>query len=243
MTRSGLPDYGMYAALENMGNLVDYGELAARLRSLISFNREGNVIFWDDFESTPLKWTRDKGMGTETVDYSPETALSGGQSIKIETVANINSLARVHRDFPFFHTGKLGFEFAFNHDTTKANLDFDIYHLLDNHQYEARIRLNLEDSELFYRASDGNYVSFASDVSIAKHTHLFHHFKVVIDTGKNEYVRCIMDRAEWNLQGIGLYNWPVVSADYIHLMISLTNINSIIQRVYIDNVILTQNEP
>ena len=56
MSKYGLPDYGMYAALENMGNLVDYGELATRLGSIVSFNREGNVIFWDDFEKTPIKW-------------------------------------------------------------------------------------------------------------------------------------------------------------------------------------------
>lgn len=243
MSRYGLPDYGMYAALENMGNLVDYGELAARLGSIVAFNREGNIIFWDDFEKTPMKWTVDKGIGSETVGYNADTALSGGQCVMLKTVANVNSIARIIRNFPFYHTGRVGFEFAFNHEEKEAVLYFDIYHITDDRQYEARIRIDIEAQEMAYRASDGNYTVFAENVQVTKQQHLFHHFKVVIDTKKGEYIRVMFDRWEWNLEDIGLYNWAMVADEYIVLTISLLNTGSLAQTVYIDNVILTQNEP
>ena len=243
MSRYGLPDYGMYAALENMGNLVDYGELAVRLGSIASFNREGSVIFWDDFEKTPIKWVSDtQGAGTIVV-LTDETALSGGQCVKMATAAAANALGRIHKAFPLYHVGKMGFEFVFNHEEKEADLEMSIVHLAGGDQYSAKIKLNLDTKVLTYIDEDSNWIVIASSVEIPKQTHLFQHFKVVIDTEKHEYVRVMLNREEYNIENNIIPSFSIGGDEYINFQISLINTDVLAQLIYIDNVIITRNEP
>ena len=126
MTKSGLPDYGMYAALENMGRLVDYGELAARLGSIVTFNREGNIVFWDDFENTPLKWDEYFTGAGYAINYTRETALSGGQCVKATTQNVQHRNAGLNRYFLSISEGRVGAEFAFSTDDEAVRVYFHI---------------------------------------------------------------------------------------------------------------------
>ncbi|GAI49683.1 unnamed protein product, partial [marine sediment metagenome] len=53
----GQPDYGSSAVKEVAGTLADMGELAARLSSIVEYDRRGDVVYLDDFEEPVLKWS------------------------------------------------------------------------------------------------------------------------------------------------------------------------------------------
>ncbi len=194
MSRYGLPDYGMYAALENMGNLVDYGELAARLGSIVTFNREGNIVFWDDFEKTPLKWDEIATGGTGSVNYSSETALSGGQCVKAVTGGTIYSKAGIGRRFLETSIGQMGMEFAFAFES----LDNTIYMVLTHDDGSSRksltVRLVCSSDILEVSIPGMGYITVLTDLGLYPDKHLFHHLKIAVNIETEKCVRVVFDR-------------------------------------------------
>jgi|LGOV01.1.fsa_nt_gb hypothetical protein len=243
MSKYGLPDYGMYAALENMGNLVDYGELATRLGSIVSFNREGNVIFWDDFEKTPIKWLNLTGGTGSYVALTNERALSGGQSVKIQAGPTAGFYAKIYRGFPFFATGRQGVELAFHPLSGGGYLyiQTDIYH--KTFCYRPIVRLDLGFDDVHIWGDDDQWHQIESDIEYCGEGNLFHYFKLVLDTEKETYVRLMMDRFEYNIEE---YRLPTVafggSPQYM-IYLTIETKTTDYSKVCIDNFILTQNEP
>ena len=243
MARYGLPDYGMYAALENMGNLVDYGELAARLGSIVTFNREGNIVFIDNFEKTPLKWSVEKEIGTETAGFSTENVLSGGQSLKLATVANASSKVAIKRYFPIFCTKKQGIEIAIKGSVFHSNIFlsyFLSYKHISNHFL---ITIDTSNNILQYYDEGGFLVTFEDSLELKQANYLFHRFKMVVNLETGCYIRFIMDRTEYPLNDISCRQAANIDDDYFYAHILLQNTQAYPIPIYLDNFILTQNEP
>jgi len=233
----------MYAALENMGNLVDYGELAARLGSVVTFNREGNIVFWDNFENTPLKWDILKTIGTETAKYAKESSLSGGQSVKMSTVADISSDVTIERYFPIFCEKKQGIEAAIKGSETPAVIYFLFWMVYKGLNYYFRIKIDSNANVLQYYDNNPYWVTFEDNLGLAQADYLFHHFKLVIDLETKRYVRFIMDRREYTIDD-GVYTWSAGNEnDYFRASIMLKNVSASVCDIYVDNFVLTQNEP
>ena len=243
MAKYGLPDYGMYAALENMGNLVDYGELAARLGSIVTFNREGNIVFWDDFEGTPLKWAVEKEVGTETVGFSTFQVSSGGQALKIATVADATSSAGIRRFFPLFSTKKQGMEVSIRGSTTPSHLKLIYYTILNEKAHIYVVKIDSDNEILQYYDEDADWITLDDNFGLKQAAYLFHHFKLVIDVERGYYVRLIIDRTEYSLNDIPAKIMNMYEPDYFYVKIVSENVTANMVNIYLDNFILTQNEP
>jgi len=243
MSRYGLPDYGMYAALENMGNLVDHGELAARLGSPVTFNREGNLVYWDDFEFTPLKWSAIlDGLGS-SVALSSDTALSGGQSVKIQTGNGYLNRAGVKKYFTPILSGNIGMEMAFCVTSTGADASFKMIFDTGDMKYVNNITIDFTENELKYYDKDEGYVVFASGIQLANYAHLFHHLKTVIDVENKKPLRFLLDREEYSLNEFTMASYGGANAKYLEADITVTTLDETSKIMYLDNFILTQNEP
>ena len=243
MSRYGLPDYGMYAALENMGNLVDYGELAARLGSIVSFNREGNIIFWDDFEKTPIKWCCGCSGPPAFAGLSNEEVLSGGQSAKLLTDEIISTSATISRTFPRFASGKQGTEIAFSNQSSDYYLYITIYLKRTTYWYNPQLKIDFGADKIELYASDGQWHDIVTDLELASEENLFHYLKIVIDSENATYTRFMIDRQEINLEEYGLPKqiFPTIESFEVHYKIQ--NYEYADCKLYLDNFILTQNEP
>jgi len=243
MSRYGLPDYGMYAALENMGNLVDYGELAARLKSISTFNREGNVVFWDDFESTPLKWAVFFEGGTGTVGLTDEAALSGGQCVKATCYPTINRRAGIIRYFLLVSEGLIGAEFAFSTEETTQYIYFHLSYDTGIYIYNATFRLSVGAETLEIIDENLGWVTIATGVELMLDKQLFHHVKIVVDLKEKKYKRLILDRDEFNVEQYDMSIYWYSDGKAIRAKIYNNALENVAKTFYIDNFILTQNEP
>jgi hypothetical protein len=243
MTRSGVPDYGMYAALENMGKLVDSGELAARLGSIVTFNREGNVIFWDDFERTPLKWEAQESDPGSSAKYSDETALFGGQCVKLVTGNVIGYTAGICRTFPRFTDGKEGIEIAFKNES--QNYKFTISGYMKRVTYwfkfEVRVDFNVNKIELY--ADDSQWHDIVTGIEFSSEGHLFHSIKLVLNEKDGTYVRLLINRHEYNIEDYGIPYQVFPTNESFQVRFEIETYETEIAPLYLDNFILTQNEP
>lgn len=233
----------MYAALENMGNLVDYGELAARLGSIVSFNREGNIIFWDDFEKTPLKWGLSApGVGS-TAGYSNEEALSGGQSVKLHIGAVSDDTSQMYRYFPRFATGKQGMEIAFSNQDRDYKFSFQASLRRATELYHMHVRIDFINDKIELLDENDVWQDVVTGMAFAYDVNLFHTFKVVVDSEAKRYTRIMIDRNEYNVAEYGFLSAPVPGIDSYQISMSIKNYAAVASSLYLDNFILTQNEP
>ncbi len=73
--------------------------------------------------------------------------------------------------------------------------------------------------------------------------YVFYPIKVVADFGIGKYVRVIMAGAEYDASDIDIYSIASVAAPYLQPGVRVENRDGIAGNSWIDNYILTMNEP
>ena len=243
MAKSGLPDYGMYAALENMGRLVDYAELAARLGSIVTYNREGYLTFYDDFEKTPLKWAPVKLNGDGFVGLSNEYSQRGGQCLKLQTTATQYHWVGVTRYFPLVSMENLGMEIVLKNENTDCSVIVYFNQYINGVDYIVKYELNFKTKTLSFHGYGTCTGESSGHFNPQRGEYIGHYYKLVIDNHNHRYLRFLYDRKEYNLKDCTFETTTTSSNDASFCRIYLTNLGTGEKTVYIDNVILTQNEP
>ena len=243
MTRSGLPDYGMYAALEHLGSMVDYGELAARLGSIVTFNREGNIIFWDDFEKTPLKWNITAPQPGRSIHHSQETALSGGQCVRLQTPDDVQDAVGIRRDFLPLISGNLGVEISFK--IVERAVDFYLFLIIHTGVSVCtfELKINLLNSDMYFKDNGATWEIVASGLKLSNADHLFHTLKIVLNTDNMKPLRVLLNRTEYSLAAFNVACSPNAGNKGILCKFAIYDHGIERSNLFLDNFILTQNEP
>jgi len=238
----GSPDYGEYAAFETIGRLVDLGELAVRLGSISHYNREGNVVFMDNFEYTPLKWLATLSDGHGSIAYSAETAWSGGQCLKMTTGEILNELAYIKRYFPIIVFSKVGVEIAWKNVDTKYEWELYFEARKDGKRHIAWLQVNLDAKTLSLFDNTDYWTVIDANFKLAEGSHLFHIFKLVVDLATDEYLTLLVDDTEYSLTDYDLYQLTTTDPDSIDIRCQIKTKEAAANICYLDNFIFTQNE-
>lgn len=239
----GQPDFGAYAQKKTVYGLSDMGELAARLGSVVTYDRRGDVVWIEKFNNGMTNWTG-AGAAGFVADESALESLSEGVSLR--TIApNAGAFdVSVNRRDGLPVNSRLGLEFAFLPD---ANAD-DIILLFTIHdgtvRHYSRIRIRLDDGIIDYVNDGTGFKQFVAGVDIKYDGLTWHHVKLVVDYSTSEYVRLLIDNIEYSMAGLGIWDFGVVTAPYLSTTLHQQYAGGVaLATVYFDNVILTQNEP
>jgi len=230
----------MYTTKKTTYGLADMGELAARLGSVVTFDRRGDIIWFDDFEDTINKW-----FAVGTASLSADTARSGGLSGKLETGALINNQVEITKPIPYPVFSRVGFEMSLCHYQAQV-ARYECRHLIYNpdgttraiawRYYPFTTDLQIEDE------TDG-WVSLGVDIRLHRDINLFHTFKMVGDLTTNKLVRLIWDETPHDLSA---YEMPLgAHAEDPRMTVRFTIVTAVaFARIcYVDDAIFTQNEP
>ena len=224
-------------------SVVDLGELAVRLGSIVSFDRRGDVVWMDGFEDGILKWvTLASGTGA-AVAVSPEKARNGGHSAKLTTGSSGIYTAEITHYSPFPLLSKFGIEMhaTINDDLSALYLTLDIFDGSD--MIRAQIAYEPSTNKLYYQNSAGAMVEFASGVDLYAYDYLFHAFKLVVNGVDEEYVRLIVDGTEYSLADIAVRKTTNATGAHLEVRITAVGDSGGNYSIYVDDVIITQNEP
>jgi hypothetical protein len=219
-------------------------ELAARTGSIVTHDRRGEVIYTDDFESSLLKWeTGTSGTGASAA-LSTAAARNGGQSVLLTGGSDTGLSAEIIKYWPLPIPTKLGTSIGIARGAT--NFDhITIRTLIEDgtNTLEFAIRYSLTDLELLYLNSSNAYVAFATDVRLQERSNLFHSFKLVTDKNSQMYVRAIVNETEYNLSAHAGRVQSAANPPEWQTLITLISTSGDNSTAYVDDFILTQNEP
>jgi len=239
----GGPDWGTEGPLTTVYSIQDMGELAARLGSVDTFDRRGNVIWMDNFEGGVEAWEVAPG----NIAWASTEHRNGSFSARLYTAATTNATGWIKRGLPIQMPSRLGFEFSFLNDYHGylKTIEFWVFAGVNSAIEEPSIKWAAATRTWSYRAAGGAWVDLSPTMYLAAYnnTPIFHTVKLVDDLVNREYVRLIVDNRIYDLKGIKHYRLLFGSNHITTLNLRVTTNADEELNIYLDDVIVTQNEP
>jgi len=239
----GTPDYGITAGRQTTHQLTDLGELAVRLGSPVSFDRRGDVVWWDDFECSLNKWNVAASGTGSSIAVSTASARNGENSCKLTAGSDgAHSAAMIHRHHPPVRS-VFGSEvsWAFTGTPELLLMRIDDRDGVTNHAYEVVWDNLLNEVKVLTAA--GTYSTVLSSLDLLETLDLFHTIKLVWDGVTHQLVRLLFDHLVIDVSGVGAQDSANVFHPRIAVKIDMTGRAGFNDVAYIDDYILTQNEP
>lgn len=229
------------------GNVKSIGnaELAARLWSINTYDRRGNIVFMDNFDEPVLKWNPISHGGSSSVALSTLYSRVAGNSVKLYVDTGAEFYASIYKYLPLPIETKLGIEASFTIPDNIDRLGINAAIYTGNELHESGFFYSRTEDKLYLEdVAPGETEVVASDVNPFASDYLFHNMKLVIDYNTKKYLRVMFDNKEYDVSDVGYkvtspHPWGTSFA----IMLSAVNNNVGTPVVYVDDVICTQNEP
>jgi len=218
-------------------------ELAARLGSIHTFERRGQVIFQDDFEGGDTRWIPHAVVTPGEYYLSSGQSRSGRFSYRIRATGGAGTRQDIDIYRSILPLCKVGLEFSASHDTASSIIQMYLELRGTTKGLYAGLRVDTEAFTLSYLNSAGGWTVFESAAPLYAETSLFTSFKVVADMNTQKYVRAFAADREYDLSTIDAQALAATSQPHILLHLGQLGKATAITAIWLDDVILTQNEP
>jgi len=237
----GGPDWSTGGQIGTVHTIEDLGELAARLGSPVTFDRRGNVVFLEDFESGDERWQTE---GDESADmgWSAERARNGGFCYKIETSKVSSANTGIHYKGSRPRLSSIGLEFSHGggDDWNIMTARLRIY----DGKYELNSWLRYHDATgvIDIYADGGFYIpigTYKPPTTIRE----FYTIKLVADFKALKYKRLIANNQEIDLSSHTIYPVNNLTQQHMEIEIVVSSAATGIAHMHVDDIIVTQNEP
>ena len=239
----GTPDWGVTAGAVTTYQLTDLAELAVRLGSIDTFDRRGDVIWLDSFADGLNKWgSLASGTGA-AVGLSVARARNGQFCALLTAGSDASRSAEIGRLIALPVLSRLGCEVSFSLGSAIDLLDLVVDVFDGTNQVEYYVWWDADAETLNYLDVNGDAVILATGVDPWRSATLFHTWKVVVEASAREWVRVILDDRQYSLAGVAGYVIGPGSDRYLRLTVRLWGHAGENDTVYVDDPIITQNEP
>jgi hypothetical protein len=227
------------------GNVVGIGlgELAAVLSPAKKFDRRGDVLFIDDFEDGAAHFsTALVGTGAAVAITSAESNV-GGFAAKLTGGSDSSRYAEIFYRTPVSAGLRMGAEIAFRlgSDIQYVVLEFWFYDGVKRHQ--AGLRYVTADNKWQYGDIYTTWQTLKTGVDLAAEAHHFHPVKLVINTETDKYVRALIAGEQIDMSTYDFYTVADTTEPALLTMIDAYSNSGKNGWMYVDPVIITQNEP
>lgn len=239
----GQPDFGMYAIARTIYRLTDMGELAARLGSLVTLDRRGDVVFLDDFEAPILNWTTGEGTGADKEWLDPDAAYMGSQSLAMETIAAADAFALAERRVQVTPEQRYGLETRFQRVGITAYYDICTWIYDGTHVRKAELRYDRVNNKVQILDSPDHFKAIATGLELPHDYFEFWPAKLVIDSKTMKYIRVLFAGIEYDVSDEVMVEDDSAVLPSISIVLRVTTAIDTAAGVRFDNVIVTQNEP
>lgn len=238
-----LRDWYPYAPRGPLSPMLDLGELAARLNSIVTFDRLGDVVWMDDFEAGIYHW--DLGAvapaGFHRMDYT--ISRNGLASACMQPGVGAGTQQYLEHYNPYTREGGLGLEASFSvcHDSGPIQIRLRAYSTIQS--LEVGIRYDPVADTLEYLDSGLGWTPLDAAPGLERRFRLFHTCKIVVDTLKGQYLRIMLDNHFHTLKPWPTSDLGASPTAYVRIQLIEEGGVAAVNYSYWDDVILTQNEP
>jgi len=239
----GQADYGAQAAKSTTYSMPDMGELAARLGSPVTLDRRGDVIFYDKFDNAPLRWEIDEAFPGDDVRIVTDYAKRGEAAVRLLTDSTVLNHALIRRYWELPRASNIGIEVShtLHADITNLVISADLYDGTRLHY--ARIAIHINENNLKLYTTGGAWPTIVTPLDSYNSPYMWYTPKLVWDWENKVYKRLIWNGVEYDISAYATHSVLSAVNPHIHLEIQSNGAASGVGKVYIDEVIYTQNEP
>jgi len=241
----GMRDYGIYAVKSTVVALEDMAELAARLGSIVTYDRKGDVIFTDDYEA-PTEKFRDSSLALAEVKLDSTTAVSGAQSVKLTTPDTTDRYAEISYVIPPYRLGKHGIKVSISaYQMGGLTGYYQIYVLFYDsvHSHELGVKINPK-GELVELLISGVWTTIIDDLFVdTSLVTWWHNVKLTFDLDTGYYDKLLIDAASWDLSAYQYLKLADTTTTLFEVYFTLNPDADNELELYQDDFVYTINEP
>lgn len=239
----GLPSWQKYRAFGPVYEEIRLAEHAARLGSIVTHDRRGDVLFLDGFEGGLNKWVNVATGGGASVTLWNSTTRNGGAALKVLTSATNEEESGVERYTPLSVLSKMGCEFSLVFPAADAYAIIYLYLFSGAKVYTTKLRYRISTQKLSYWDSAGAWQDLSPIQAVYQGGVGFSTLKLVVDGVVGEYRRAVLNGITWDMTDIAAQEAANNTAPCVYISARVAAMDSVAVAVIIDDVILTQNEP
>lgn len=239
----GQPDFGMYAQKTVGATLADMAELVARLDSIVTYDRRGDVVFLEDFEAPLLSWAPNVVDPDAYIRHDSTYVKGGAQALKIHTTNTASEEKRAIKSLSLLGSKRLGLEASFSNLDANCAVVLRIWYRDGTHRWEAALKYDPIAKILYVQDDSPAWVEVAAGLSVVAIYHFYYTLKLVADFETTKYVRLLFANVEYDISTISLYDLGGPVDARTEFILALLNRNATGGDIWYDNVIGTQNEP
>lgn len=242
MCAHGAPDDYHLRPLATTYPVGDMAELAARLGSIVTFDRRGDVVLLDDFaDGLGRCYTRTSGTGA-AVARDTTRYLSAGYSAKLTGGSTVGRYAQLVYPIAYPSLSKFGWELSFLIDAIINTFYMEMVLYDGTTAYNPYLYYDYAAQKWQYRDGNNQMVDLLTSWDPLLTRPPFHTVKLVTDLDAGAYVRVIIDSESTDLADIDLYSWSDTELPHLVHQVTLSSRSGQNDYCYIDNVIITQDE-
>lgn len=237
------PDGYTYRGVAERHILGDLAELGVRLGSPVTYDRRGDVLWYDTFDRGVGAWHEDTLGNDGTVRVTADLPLIGGFACKLSSPSVGNVYIGMTRYLNPAVVNKWGVELAVAFTSIFDNFIISLDYMDGADAWYSAIKIDHDDAEVLYRTGATSYVKLCDIEIIPVATVMYHRFKLVADFANGNYQRILVNQNEYDVSTVSLHTGTPSLGPYSHINLLLTgNINNV-RTVKVDSVIITANEP
>ena len=239
----GRPDWGLTSATKITYPITDLGEHAARMGSIVTFDRRGDVKFLDDWRDGLDKWHFYSVVAAGTHRLTTLGMRSGPYSLYMYPGVASGAQHIAELSLPYTTTTRIGLEFSIALNTLSAPAWAKLRPQSTLLGYEWGLRYNTLSNTLQYLDSTNNWATLDETLGLVDAYWNFHTLKIVGDLETGNYVRALVDGNPYDMSAIAGRSLGVWSSNRILLQLGVDyDIDSDLATLF-DDIIVTQNEP
>lgn len=242
MTGKDYPDWGGYPVSGQSYPLKDLAEAVVRLGSPVIYDRRGAVAFMETFENGIGRWLSSGDVGYTPFTLTASFSQTGGFSGTIYPGPGVLDSAGIEGFMPIPPPSLWGLSIMFSVSVAvfRLNLRMRYYDGTLFHDYVTSL-LNLL-SELYVSDDTGADKLVDTIGSLLVNERAFHFYKMVIDTEARKILRLRIDERTFAVNQEVAPGMASAIRPYLSMQVWAYNRTGGVERVNIDNVILTYNE-
>ncbi len=222
---------------------IDSAELAARLGSVVTFNRSGRVVHIDKCTHDPITWeVGEFGTGASVVLDSTKS-FRHQTSIKLIAGSDGVGRAAISKNMPVIQLSQHGIEFTWSPSFNAYIVALAIIYFDGTNSYTFIVRCDMNAQTLKYWSSGGAYVDFATITDLAAKTKYWHITKLVVDLVNFEYVKFYLDDTEYDLADIAGQESADSATPHIEISVYHQGAPSGNPYIHVNDFIFTMDEP
>jgi len=238
----GAPDDSNVKMGVDVQRVDDLAELAARLGSVVLYNRGGNVLLVEGFESGLNAWDLNTTGAAAAVTLSNEKVYSGTIACRVDTGTGLTPYAGLAKYLPPVGESRIGLQTCFSLNSDVVDVRLQLTYGKPGPRYYFSLMYDHVTGELKYESAPGVWTMFAKPGKIYDGSNNWHNIKVVADMVTGLHVRAYLDGGVYDMSSLIPNTGAWVDGPFLFPLLRIYGDGVTSGVLYLDNVIVTYNE-